>query len=97
MKLFAALLILFSSSILSAESDEYWELYETYASADAAKYHDILQSIESGDIEEAKEKLLTYQAAEILVLEEMKSQRKLREGSENLINLVRQYNKLHVN
>lgn len=81
------------SGHLFAESEDYWKLYENYASSDAAKYHDILQSLEAGNIDEAKEKLLTYQAAEVLVLEEMQEQRGISDRSKSLIELVRKYNR----
>lgn len=85
------LLILFSPLVF-AQSDDYWELYETYAAADAVKYHDILQSIEAGDISKAKEKLLSYQAAEILILEKMKNQKQIHPNSIKVIEMVRKYN-----
>jgi len=85
-------LLLVFTSLTFAQDAEYFDLYESYAAADAAKYHDILQSIESGNIEEAKKKLLGYQAAEILVLEKMKEDRKIRTSSDKIIKMVRKYN-----
>jgi hypothetical protein len=78
--------------LVFAQSDDYWELYETYASADAMKYHSILQSLEEGDLLKAKEKLLLYQSAEILVLEHMRENRTIKSGSEKAIDIVREYN-----
>ena len=96
MKLLTAiLLVLWCATSLAEGSEEYWELYETYASADAAKYHDILQSIEAGDLEAAKEKLLSYQAAEILVLQELDKERGITDRSKQVIEMVRPYNPLY--
>lgn len=96
MKLLAAALLVFScSASLAQEGDEYWELYETYASADAAKYHDVLQSIEAGDVEAAKEKLLSYQAAEVLALEKLQEQRGITDRSKRVVEMVRQYNTMY--
>ena len=96
MKSLTAILLVFScATSLAQESEEYWELYETYASADAAKYHDILQCIEAGDLKAAKEKLLSYQAAEILVLQELQKQRGITDRSKQVIEMVRKYNPLY--
>ncbi|WHI47601.1 hypothetical protein [Microbulbifer sp. VAAF005] len=53
------------------------KLRENYALYSAVKYHDIFQSIEAGNIDEAKEKLLTFQAAEVLVLEGLRKKSSL--------------------
>jgi hypothetical protein len=75
-----------------AQSEDYFELYENYASADAMKYHEILQSIEAGDIPKAKEQLLLYQSAEIAALESLKEHRGIKPISESVVNKIREYN-----
>ncbi len=92
-KLICIIVFIFSQAV-SAQDADYWELYETYAAADAAKYHDILQSMESGDLNAAKEKLLSYQAGEVLVLEKLREERAIKDSAEAVIKLVRQYNKI---
>ncbi|WP_444894179.1 hypothetical protein ACJJIW_15425 [Microbulbifer sp. JMSA004] len=53
------------------------KLRENYALYSAVKYYDIFQSIEAGNIDGAKEKLLTFQAAEFLVLEGLRKKSSL--------------------
>ena len=91
MKYLLLLLLLIPSFTLS-QDENYWELYETNASSSAAKYHDILQSIEAGDLNEAKEKLLIYQGAEVLALESLQEEKQINETSKKIIKLVRKYN-----
>ena len=75
-----------------AQEQDYWELYEGHAASSAAKYHDVLISIEAGDIDAARDKLLTYQSAEIMVLERLREQLEISSRSEALIEMVREYN-----
>ncbi len=92
MKILIVLIAVFSPQVLYAQDADYWELYETYAAADVAKYHDILQSIEAGDIGKAKQKILSYQGGELLVLENMRKYREISSSSVEVVKMVRQYN-----
>lgn len=76
-----------------AQSEDCWELYESYAASDAAKYHDILESLEAGNVDEAKEKLLSFQSTEVSVLEQMEKERGISKRSKAVIDMVRAYNK----
>ncbi len=92
MKILIVLIAVFLAQVLYAQDADYWELYETYAASDVAKYHDILQSIEVGDIGKAKQKILSYQAAELLVLENMHKYREISNISAAVVKMARQYN-----
>ena len=85
-------MIAFTSNCF-AGSEEYYELYETYAASSAAKYHDVIQSLDSGDLDKAKEKLLNYQAAEIMVLERLARERGVRDSSSKIIEKTKEYNR----
>ncbi len=92
MKALSLIVSLVVSFSVNAQSEDYWELLEHYASTDAAKYYAVLKYLDEGNTKEAKEALLGFQSVELAVLEELRKKRGISEKSESTISLVEGYN-----
>lgn len=76
-------------NVAVAEEVECLDLHETNAAANAVKYHEVLTSLNKGDVEGAKEMIRSFQSSEILVLEQLESEGKLSSRSKRVLSLVR--------